>query len=124
MSIFRYTFLMSPSQKSTFVPPQNPSKPGTPEWLYDEIMRNIEPDLLTTALSTHDERYNDETKEQRAARLHAYDQAFMIFDNVTGDFEKEFHEKMETVRKKAKKKAMKEDKKKLKSIEEEIDEQK
>lgn len=105
---------MSPNPKSTQDPPKNPSTPGTSEWFYDEIMRHIEPDLLTTVIPTHAEKYNDETQEERVERMKAYDAAFAIFDKVAEEYEKEFMEDVQKLKKQSRSKVMKEEKKERK----------
>ena len=116
---------MSPNPKSTPTPPDNPSKPGTSEWFYDEIMRHIEPDLLTNVIPMHAEKYKQETQEQRVARMKAYDAAFTIFDKVAAEYEKEFMDGVQALKKKSRAKAVKEEKsekrKELKHIEDELD---
>lgn len=119
---------MSPNQKSTVDPrqsggqaPQNPSQQGTPEWLYDEIMRHIEPDLLTTVIPTHIEKYKNETAEERKERMTAYDKAFAIFDTVAAEFEGDFHIEYQKVRKDAQEKVATEEKKEVQKIGDEID---
>ena len=78
-----------PSGKThTFTPPKNPSQPGTPEWVYNEIMRHIEPDLLTTVIPQHPTMYGSESQQERIGRLKAYEQAFGIFDKAAVDFER------------------------------------
>ncbi len=111
---------MASTQTSTFIPPANPSTPGTSQWIYNEIMRNIEPDLMTTNLPTHTKKYKDETQEQRLARMKLYDEAFAVFDAVAAEYEDEFHRDMERTKENAKMTAMREDAKKLKTIEQEI----
>ncbi len=64
------------------VPPPNMQAVQSPEWLYDEIMRFIEPDLMLDAIPRLTERYKDETAEERAARMGAYDRAFAAYDQV------------------------------------------
>lgn len=123
---FLYTFLMSPNPKSTFIPPPNPSAPGTPEWTYNEIMREIEPDLMTNVLPAHEKMYAAETSENRLERMKAYDKAFALFDTVSAECEHEFHREITALHKEARTKAMKTDSKentkKLQAIEKEMDE--
>jgi hypothetical protein len=44
--------------------------------MYDSIMGNIEPDLLSTALPMLKEKYKNETPEQKEARRKRYNAAF------------------------------------------------
>jgi hypothetical protein len=102
---------MSPTQTSTQrVPPSNPSQPGTAQWIYDEIMRHIEPDLLTTRVIHLDEIYKNETKEEGLKRMACYEKAFQIFDAAAAGFEKDFHAGLLAMRKGAREKAMQEEK--------------
>jgi RPA family protein len=71
--------------------PPNPSAPGTPQWHYDEVMRWIEPDLLSTVVPLHPEKYRLETAQQTADRMAHYDKAFAIFDQVTQKLQDEDH---------------------------------
>lgn len=116
---------MSPNPKSTITAPENPSKPGTSEWFYDEIMRFIEPDLVTTVIEKHMEMYADETTDERVQRMKAYDTAFAVFDKVAAGYEQDFHRDMVLQKKQSREKAMTveagEKKSALKKIEEEMD---
>src|SRR5688572_23986759 len=55
------------------------------EW-YDELMKHIEPDLVSTQLPLLDQKYNGETAEQRADRLAHYKIAFMVFNDCAEEF--------------------------------------
>ncbi|OGJ56223.1 hypothetical protein A3D88_03030 [Candidatus Peribacteria bacterium RIFCSPHIGHO2_02_FULL_52_16] len=68
---------------------KNPHPPLSAEWLYDEIMASIEPDLLTKNIPLLEERYKGETEEQKKMRQEHYQVAFLIFDRVAADLEKE-----------------------------------
>ena len=59
----------------------NPIASG--RWLYEYIMREIEPDLLLEQ-SVLDERYKNESRIDRAARMEHYEQAFKEFDRILG----------------------------------------
>ncbi len=64
--------------------PLMPQDQNTP-WvlaMYDQIMGEIEPDLLTTQIPLLDEKYKNETPEQKKNRMAAYAQAFKIFDEA------------------------------------------
>ena len=77
-----YTASMPPTHIPTYEVPPNPSAPGTDEWKYNEIMRHIHPDLITTVLPTLAEKYAKETQEERDKRVDAYNEAFAIFDQA------------------------------------------
>ncbi len=68
--------------------PKNPSPERTPEWLYNEIMRYIHPDLMTDRLPYLSLKYSGESECEKAARLSGYDEAFRVFDEVTRDVTK------------------------------------
>lgn len=116
---------MSPNPNPASVAPQNPSAPGTAEWMYNEIMREIEPDLLTTELPKHLEKYARETQAQREERMKAYEQAFAIFDTVAAACEQEMRHGVEELRKQAHAKAVSEEGREraeeLRTIEQEMD---
>ena len=64
---------------------QIPLKHRPPEWLYDQIMREIEPDLVTDVLTTLTQKYKKETAAQAKLREERYAKAFKIFDVVLAD---------------------------------------
>jgi hypothetical protein len=111
--------MATPTQTSTFTPP-NPSAPGTPEWVYDEIMRHIEPDLLTAEIAGHPQKYRDETAEQRVARMAHYDKAFAAYDAAADAVEAEFRQEAMQVKERSKTALMKEEKQKIDDIESQI----
>jgi len=57
------------------------------QWLYDELMQHIEPDLLTDQIAHADEKYAGESDEDRAARYERYTIAFMAFEDALVGFE-------------------------------------
>lgn len=75
-----------------FVPPPNKQQAETPQWLYDEIMRWIEPDLMLNVIPNHQKIYANETQEQRNERMAYYDQAFAQFDAIYSQFSTVFFE--------------------------------
>ncbi len=48
--------------------------------VYDMLMQNIEPDLVTAQLPLLKEKYKDETPEQAKERAERYDKAFVEYD--------------------------------------------
>src|SRR3989338_3210649 len=68
---------------------KNPHQPLSAERLYDEIMANKNPDLLTKNIPLLEERYKGETDEQRKMRQEQYQVAYVIFDRVAADVEEE-----------------------------------
>ncbi len=54
------------------------------EWLYDEVMRHIEPDLMLRSVKTLEGKYLGELDDERSSRMARYEQAFALFDEVYG----------------------------------------
>ncbi len=77
---------------SLHLPPPNPSTPNTEEWLYNEIMRHVEPDLMLNHLPLLDEKYANETPVEHLQRMKNYEDAYRIFDKakaeITAELEK------------------------------------
>lgn len=48
--------------------------------LYDTIMGEIEPELVSTVYPTLDEKYKNETPDEKAARQARYDKAFVEYE--------------------------------------------
>lgn len=69
---------MADSQTSTPLPPIPPNKSG--EAIYDSIMQEIEPELMTKVLPTLEEKYKNETPEQKTARAERYTKAFTEYE--------------------------------------------
>lgn len=76
-------------------------------WLYDFIMSQIEPELMTTQVRQVEEKYKGETKEARTKRLANYDKAFAHFESIFKELmqtcdeeEKQMQKKMRGKRKK------------------------
>lgn len=88
-----------------FVPP-NLAKLNTPQWLYNEVMRNIEPDLLTDHLPYLDQWYGGETLLQRMQRIASYERAFEIFEEVYPGIEEMYRKEVRGVKNAAHKQAM------------------
>jgi hypothetical protein len=64
------------------VPPANTYPVDTPEWLYQEIMRHIEPDLMLDRLPKLNSVYAGESKREHAERMQSYEKAFAHFDQI------------------------------------------
>ncbi len=60
--------------------PKNPSVPGSSDWVYNEIMRFIEPDLISTSIPTLARKYPSESASQRQGRYDKYKKAYALFD--------------------------------------------
>lgn len=65
--------------------PPNPCKKDSPQWLYCEIMRHIEPDLLPERLALHERMYKWETDDDRFERMRHYDEALALYDRIYAD---------------------------------------
>jgi phage tail tube protein FII len=61
-----------------------PARPVIPtgKELYDLIMKDIEPELLSSELPHLVEKYGNETDDQKLARLQRYARAFARFDEA------------------------------------------
>lgn len=78
---------------------QNPTGGGavaepeewSPEWIYDALMEQIEPDLMTTNVRTLDERYAGESPDDKAARYERYQLALMVMDECLEDLMMDMH---------------------------------
>ena len=57
------------------------------QWVYDELMSRIEPDLVSNHISLLEKKYAGETKEQRKDRMEHYVVAFFIFEECMKDLQ-------------------------------------
>lgn len=73
-----YTWVMTPTNTSNDSLLQMP----TGREVYDGLMSKINPELLTDNLPHLDEKYVDETPEQRKARYAKYQQDFAAYDEA------------------------------------------
>ncbi len=64
----------------------------TPQWLYDELMSRIEPDLVSNQLPLLDQKYAGETEEEHAARMEQYAAAYVVFDACLAELAREMNE--------------------------------
>ena len=60
------------------------------EQVYDVIMGQIEPDLVSDAIASLDEKYKDELPDDRQARMERYSLAFMVLDECMKDMSLDF----------------------------------
>lgn len=63
----------------TATPPTKPVIPSGQE-IFDSIMKDIEPDLISTNVNTLEEKYGGEPEDQKKARLERYKLAFAEYD--------------------------------------------
>jgi len=69
---------MSDPQKSSGIPQKPPFKSGAE--IFDGIMMEIEPELTTTGSQALEEKYKNETPEQKKARGERYAKAFEEYE--------------------------------------------
>ncbi len=62
--------------------PTNPWPQTAAHWMYDEIMRHVEPDLMLEHIPLLPKKYQEETDAMKEARLQHYDECFAIFDSI------------------------------------------
>lgn len=62
----------------------------TPEWYYNTLMEEIEPELTTYNFPTIEKRYEDESIDDQAERLKRYELAFQLFDECLDELELDF----------------------------------
>lgn len=59
----------------------------SPEWLYDTLMGQIEPDLMIANIDTLDEKYAGESEDHRKMRAAAYELAFLLYDDCLSELD-------------------------------------
>ena len=55
------------------------------QWIYDTLMAEIEPDLTSENIVKLDEKYRDESEDDRKARMERYPLAFDTFNECLQD---------------------------------------
>ena len=55
------------------------------QWIYDTLMAEIEPDLTSENIVKLDEKYRDESEDDRKARMERYTLAFDTFNECLQD---------------------------------------
>jgi predicted S18 family serine protease len=92
--------MADPTHIFTFGPPQSalPALPPVFEGddLYDQIMSEIEPELVSTVYKTLDEKYKNETPEEKALRQARYDKAFTEYQRRFQLYTNEWSGKLRT----------------------------
>lgn len=95
------------------------------EWLYQEIMRHIEPDLTLQRFPQLDKIYAGESKTNRTKRMKWYDSAFALYDRIFADvsamYNAEAHSQRHAKHKKAAARETREEGEELEKIETIID---
>lgn len=69
---------LTPGQSQFFYFPDDGLSSG--EQIYDYIMNGIEPDLVSSAVGTLEEKYKNETPEQKEQRKERYDNAYAEYE--------------------------------------------
>lgn len=69
--------------------------------LYDAIMSGIEPELTTAGLETLEEKYVNETEEEKAVRSAKYDAAFLEYDKRFQEYNDEWVARLRTYKRTA-----------------------
>jgi len=62
--------------------------------LYNFIMEQIEPELTTTGTKTLDEKYKNETPEERKVRAVRYEKAFKLYDQRFSEYNAYWNKQM------------------------------
>ena len=88
-------------QKMTFTPIPPPPRIPTGKEIYDSIMGEIEPELLSDNLPKLKEQYPDETPEQKKVRAALYNKAFAEYDKKFSLYMAELHGQVTHYRKQA-----------------------
>lgn len=63
----------------------------SPQWIYDVLMQEIEPDLTSANIKTLDERYAGESAGDKQARYERYEYAFILLDECLEDLKVDMH---------------------------------
>ncbi len=69
------------------------------EALYDAIMREIEPELLTDMIPYLDELYAYETPEEKQLRAERYERAYELFEQRFQTFAESWMKELQTLKK-------------------------
>ncbi len=69
-----------PEREPTVTPIELPALPESGQEVYDQIMGGINMDLTTAQRETLDEKYKDETPEQKEARLAQYNADMLEYE--------------------------------------------
>ena len=62
--------------------------------LYDQIMSEIEPELVSTVYDTLEEKYKNETPDEKAVRQVRYDKAFAEYERRFALYTNEWNNKL------------------------------
>ena len=89
-----------PNSVSTGNPPMPPPVMNGQE-LYDRIMGQIEPDLLSTSVDTLTEKYAQESPEERAVRSQRYRAALTAYEAQLATYQQQWDEQLRTYKRQA-----------------------
>ena len=73
----------------------------TGEEIYNQLMAKIEPVLMTSEIPSLQERYKDETPEQKDARTKRYDAAFAEYEKQYAQYATELQDTFKAFKKEA-----------------------
>ena len=73
--------------------------------IYDSIMQEIEPELMSTVIPTLEEKYQNETPEEAKVRKARYDKAFAEYDKRYAAYMTKVEGQVKNLRKQALKQA-------------------
>ncbi|MDA1209042.1 MAG: hypothetical protein O2904_03355 [bacterium] len=88
-----------PTDNTGAVIPPKPKLPPSGQELYDALMGQIEPELISSELPNMGARYAAETPEDTAKRASRYGQAFLKYQQSYEGFSKMKNEEVKTYRK-------------------------
>lgn len=71
---------------------------NSPQWVYDTLMAEIEPELMSTTINALDEKYKDESEEDRAARMERYQRAFIVLEECLRDLDADLQMDAQTMK--------------------------
>jgi len=85
----------------TTEPTSAPQLEQAGEDVYNALMGGIEPDLLTFNLPLLEEKYKNETSEQRASRYRHYEEAYAAYDKMFEEWNAQYQEKVKARKRQA-----------------------
>lgn len=82
----------------------------TGDELYDQLMGSIEPELLTENIPHLDDKYTNESEDNRAKRYEHYTKSYEQYDEAFAAWHTNFHKKVTVYRREALRSAERESK--------------
>ncbi len=86
--------------------PKNPWPRTAAYWLYDEIMRHINPDLMIERIPLLEKKYASENAMEHEARMGEYQRAFDLYDRIYKDVTNVCADEAHKLKEESRKKAM------------------